>query len=173
MGDPSGLGKKILNELYSNTSEAATNFWEENIDKVSKHVNSDDGSSTVQNAVMGIETEAAHFTAQHLKKIDLGTLEFTHGSRVMSNKEVKLPDKSWRVQKKGYEEVHVPAMKNVEKNVKLIEIQSLPQWAQEAFGKKIKRLNALQSKVYNSAFNSGENLLVCAPTGQAKQTLRV
>ena len=117
---------------------------------------------------MGIETEAAHFTAQHLKKIDLGTLEFTHGSRVMSNKEVKLPDKSWRVQKKGYEEVHVPAMKNVEKNVKLIEIQSLPQWAQEAFGKKIKRLNALQSKVYNSAFNSGENLLVCAPTGAGK-----
>ena len=66
----------------------------------------------------------AGFLNTHLKKVDLGSLEFTRGSRLMSNKEVKLPDKSWRVQKKGYEEVHVPAMKYIERDVKLVEITS-------------------------------------------------
>ena len=62
----------------------------------------------------------------------------------------------------------MPAMKNIERDVELVEITSLPAWSQKAFGGKIKRLNALQSKVYGSAFNSGENLLVCAPTGAGK-----
>lgn len=32
----------------------------------------------------------------------------------------------------------------------------------------VKRLNAMQSVVFNSAYRSNENLLVCAPTGAGK-----
>ena len=64
MEDPSGLGRKILNELYSNTSEVATNFWEENIDKVSKQANSDGGSSTSKMLLWALDRSCSfHSTA--------------------------------------------------------------------------------------------------------------
>ena len=36
---------------------------------------------------------------------------FKEGSHLMANKKCQLPDGSFRKQKKGYEEVHVPALK--------------------------------------------------------------
>ena len=48
-----------------------------------------------------------------LRNLDLDTLAFKDGSRTMTNESCKLPDKSWRVTKPGYEEVHVPAVRNV------------------------------------------------------------
>ena len=175
--DASGIGTEILSELQvgGDNNNSNINAWGESDDvnawskkNNNNNNNKEENNNNLQDVVMGVENAAANFANTHLKKVDLGSLEFTRGSRLMSNKEVKLPDKSWRVQKKGYEEVHVPAMKNIERDVKLVEITSLPSWAQNAFGSKIKRLNALQSKVYSSAFNSGENLLVCAPTGAGK-----
>jgi pre-mRNA-splicing helicase BRR2 len=38
----------------------------------------------------------------------LDSLIFQQGSHLMTNNRCELPDKSWRAQKKGYEEVHVP-----------------------------------------------------------------
>ena len=43
--------------------------------------------------------------------LDLDDLSFSHGSHLMANKKCQLPDGSFRKQKKGYEEVHVPALK--------------------------------------------------------------
>ena len=43
--------------------------------------------------------------------IDLEDLTFKEGSHLMANKKCQLPDGSFRKQKKGYEEVHVPALK--------------------------------------------------------------
>jgi len=43
--------------------------------------------------------------------IDLEDLVFTQGSHLMANKMCQLPDGSFRSQKKGYEEVYVPALK--------------------------------------------------------------
>lgn len=43
--------------------------------------------------------------------IDLDALAFTEGSHLMANKRCELPPGSWRAQKKGYEEIHVPAVK--------------------------------------------------------------
>ena len=35
----------------------------------------------------------------------------------------------------------------------------------------MKSLNVIQSRLYESAFNSNENLLVCAPTGAGKTNI--
>lgn len=43
--------------------------------------------------------------------LDLEDLVFTQGSHFMANKRCQLPDGSFRRQRKGYEEVHVPALK--------------------------------------------------------------
>jgi replicative superfamily II helicase len=43
----------------------------------------------------------------------------------------------------------------------------LPDWAQPAFAG-MESLNRVQSKVYPTAFNEDENLLICAPTGAGK-----
>ena len=44
--------------------------------------------------------------------LDLDELTFKDGSHVMANKKCQLPDGSFRKQRKGYEEVHVPALKS-------------------------------------------------------------
>lgn len=53
----------------------------------------------------------------------------------MSNKHCKLPEGSFRKQKKGYEEIFVPGLKPpaFQQNEKLIPIPELPKWAQPAF----------------------------------------
>ena len=53
---------------------------------------------------------------------------------------------------------------------KLIPLTALPQWAQSAFPNVVS-LNLIQSRLYESAFHSGENLLICAPTGAGKTNI--
>ena len=45
------------------------------------------------------------------KAVDLEDLVFNEGSHFMANKRCQLPGGSFRQTKKGYEEVHVPALK--------------------------------------------------------------
>lgn len=52
---------------------------------------------------------------------------------------------------------------------KQVEITDLPDWAQPAF-KGMKSLNRVQSRVSDCALYSSENMLVCAPTGEAVET---
>ncbi|KAI8916143.1 Sec63 Brl domain-containing protein [Gorgonomyces haynaldii] len=100
--------------------------------------------------------------------VDLEALAFHQGGHLMTNKKVRVPDGTVRRNKKGYEEVHVPApLPAPMKNEKLIPISDLPQWAQPAFAG-AKSLNRVQSKVYPTAFQSDENMLLCAPTGAGK-----
>ena len=46
-------------------------------------------------------------------------------------------------------------------------IANLPKWAQPAF-EGFKELNRIQSRLYKTALESDENLLLCAPTGAGK-----
>jgi replicative superfamily II helicase len=46
----------------------------------------------------------------------------------------------------------------------LVTIEKLPDWARPAF-RGMKSLNRVQSKVSDTALYTGENMLVCAPTG--------
>ncbi|VDQ13377.1 unnamed protein product [Trichobilharzia regenti] len=97
--------------------------------------------------------------------VDLEGLAFSQGGHLMANKRCQLPDGSFRKQKKGYEEVHVPALrqKTLESGETLIKIEKLPAYAQAAF-EGCKTLNLIQSKLYHAAMETDENLLLCAPT---------
>nr|XP_022917935.1 putative U5 small nuclear ribonucleoprotein 200 kDa helicase isoform X2 [Onthophagus taurus] len=101
--------------------------------------------------------------------IDLEDLVFNQGSHFMANKRCQLPDGSFRKQRKGYEEVHVPALKPkpFEDNEKLEPIEQLPKYVQPVF-EGFRTLNRIQSRICKAALDSDENLLVCAPTGAGK-----
>jgi len=103
--------------------------------------------------------------------IDLDSLQFT-GAHFMSNKTCQLPKGSYRVTKKGYEEVYVPSLKTRELGVeeKIISKSELTDWMQDAFPT-VKEFNRIQSKVLQQALYSDENLLICAPTGAGKTNI--
>jgi activating signal cointegrator complex subunit 3 len=72
----------------------------------------------------------------------------------------------------GWEEVYIPAAKKKAqmKDEDHIKISSLETWAQKAF-EGTKQLNTIQSTVYDTAYNTSENLLICAPTGAGKTNI--
>lgn len=96
--------------------------------------------------------------------LNLDDLKFAQGGHFMGNKKCQLPEGSFRKQKKGYEEVHVPALKhkNMENMVR-VPIGDLPRYVQPAF-EGFQSLNIIQSAVHKTALESDENLLICAPT---------
>ncbi|KAJ8559466.1 hypothetical protein K7X08_003524 [Anisodus acutangulus] len=95
--------------------------------------------------------------------------DLDNGGLLMENKRCELPVGSYRNHKKGYEEVHVPALKPkpLAPGEELVMISSIPEWAQPVFSGMTK-LNRVQSKVYETALFSPENILLCAPTGAGK-----
>jgi len=101
--------------------------------------------------------------------LDLDSMAFQEGAHFMSTKECKLPKNSEIINKKGYQEVHIPCLKAkpMQKKEKLIPISDLPSWAHAPF-KGMKQLNRVQSQVYPCAFKSSHNMLICAPTGAGK-----
>lgn len=44
----------------------------------------------------------------------------------MANKKCNLPRGSTKIEKKGYDEIHVPAVRNAEKGERLIPVSELP-----------------------------------------------
>ncbi|KAL8428509.1 hypothetical protein ACSSS7_007174 [Eimeria intestinalis] len=103
--------------------------------------------------------------------VDLQNIAFHQGGHLMANAKVKLPDGAQRIETKAYDEVVVPALKRpADKADGLRAVSTMPEWCHPAFSVAgIERLNALQSKVYDIAFNAyEENLLLCAPTGAGK-----
>ncbi|CAH1783166.1 unnamed protein product [Owenia fusiformis] len=104
-----------------------------------------------------------------VNQLDLDDLTFAQGSHLMANKRCQLPDGSFRKQRKGYEEVHVPALKPkpFDADESLVPIERLPKYAQPAFAG-YKSLNRIQSRLHKAALESDENLLLCAPTGAGK-----
>ncbi|XP_053622297.1 U5 small nuclear ribonucleoprotein 200 kDa helicase [Plodia interpunctella] len=101
--------------------------------------------------------------------LQLEDLVFATGAHFMANKRCQLPPGSFRKQRKGYEEVHVPALKPkpFEEDETLVAIEKLPKYVQPAF-EGFKTLNRIQSRISKAALESDENLLVCAPTGAGK-----
>eukprot|EP01038_Epipyxis_sp_PR26KG_P011120 gene11120-14924_t len=94
-----------------------------------------------------------------------GTLEYHEKKSV-------LPSNAQRKTGPGFEEVHIPAIRNNNNGSadELVSINTLEDWAQLAFPN-TKSLNRIQSKVFPTAYNSSENMLVCAPTGAGKTNI--
>ena len=83
-----------------------------------------------------------------------------------------LPSNSERKVGQGWEEIHLPAPKKLDKpsSNSLVHIETLEPWAQLAFPS-TKALNRIQSEVFDVAYNSSENMLICAPTGAGKTNI--
>ena len=126
----------------------------------------DTGEADEEKSALKKETKAEQqWTPQ---QINLEELTFAQGGHLMANKKCQLPEGSFRKQKKGYEEVHVPALKAPELDAdSLVAIDALPRYVQPAFAG-FKSLNRIQSRVQEAALGTDENLLICAPTGAGK-----
>lgn len=56
------------------------------------------------------------------------------------------------------------------KGEQIVAITQLDEWAQQAF-QGYKSLNRIQSRIFQTAYDSNENILVCAPTGAGKTNI--
>lgn len=180
MAEPTGEGQAVWDEIHSK-SRAADWSRERMRGLTDTLKNNDPVTKDVSKALDSIKVKEGPGSADSFKmdidgdvkkeevmELDLEQLAFRDGSHTMSNKNCILPDTSWRAMKKGYEEVHVPAVRSViPKDEKLILISELPKWTHSAF-KGMDKLNRVQSKMCDIALRSSENLLLCAPTGAGK-----
>ncbi|KAG6380280.1 hypothetical protein JVT61DRAFT_8385 [Boletus reticuloceps] len=86
---------------------------------------------------------------------------------LMSNKKHKLPNRSFKRSRRGFEEIHIPALKkHARSEDELIPVTKLPGWTQAAFT--VPRLDQVQSKLISVAFGTDEPILLCATTGAGK-----
>ncbi|XP_047508654.1 activating signal cointegrator 1 complex subunit 3 [Pieris napi] len=90
----------------------------------------------------------------------------------VSGMKLILPENAVRKDLKEYEEVIIPKMESgpLEIGNKRVPIAALDEVGQMAF-ENIKELNRIQSVVFNTAYNTNENLLICAPTGAGKTNI--
>ncbi|KAL4737031.1 Sec63 Brl domain-containing protein [Aspergillus similis] len=96
----------------------------------------------------------------------------THDSRnilALNGKSYGLPLGSRQIDEPKYTEVEVPAAKvgTIGQQQKLVPISSMDGLCQGTF-KGYKTLNRMQSLLYDVAYKTSENMLICAPTGAGK-----
>ena len=74
--------------------------------------------------------------------LDLESISFHQGGLLMKNKRCEISLGSYRTTRKGYEEVHVPALKAkpLAEGEELVKISDMPNWAQPTFSG-MKQLN--------------------------------
>ena len=151
----------ILKELASSTATAAADDG-----TAGSRMNID--AAPAQVVSIPKTNIAAGSLIQPRGTVDLESMIFSQGARLMSNKKCKLPEGSFKRSKKGYEEIHVPPPKVKEiKAGELVAIVDLPEWARPAF-KGAQSLNRVQSRLYPVAFGEEDPILLCAPTGAGK-----
>jgi len=177
MKESSGEGKRVWNEIHSKSR--AEDWSRERMRGLTEGLKAETDSKDVSKALDSIQVKSdgekggdekmqVDDAKEKAVELNLDQLAFREGSHTMSNKKCNLPDTSWRAMKKGYEEVHVPAVRSViPKDEKLIPIKDLPSWTHPAF-KGMEKLNRVQSKMCDVALKSSENVLLCAPTGAGK-----
>ena len=101
----------VVSNVFSNIDRIAflvkvyAYMTDENIANVRFRSRVDAGLEAMD--VDGDESKALEST----NVLDLDDLAFSQGSHLMANKRCQLPEGSFRKQRKGYEEVHVPALK--------------------------------------------------------------
>ncbi|NWX11126.1 ASCC3 protein, partial [Caloenas nicobarica] len=93
-------------------------------------------------------------------------------SAFIGGAKVFLPETVQRENNKMYEEVKIPHSEPVPVGIeeKIVYIKDLDEIGQLAF-KGMKRLNRIQSIVFETAYNTNENMLICAPTGAGKTNI--
>ena len=89
------------------------------------------------------------------------TMAHIAGSKIL------LPENIQRTDNKQYEQVYIPTANSSDtiQHIDLIDVSTLDNCGKIAF-RNVKFLNKIQSVVFQSAYTSNENLLICAPTGK-------
>ena len=160
--DKSGEGQRVWEEMHS--SGRAEDWTRDRMKDLTASLKSKETVDVFEKSKEDLEVDDENKPTD----LDLDALALPESSRSMGNRKCELPDTSWRAMKKGYEEVHVPAVKSViPKGEKLVEISDLPEWTHSAFAG-MDKLNRIQSKMCDVALHSSENILLCAPTGAGK-----
>jgi len=154
-------------EIFTETKQLEARVRKETADLARMRASEDSAGVIAQDMLAAVPEGGKARVGRNV--LDLDSLAFATGGHLMANKRCQLPPGSFRVQKKGYEEVHVPALKAKAfgDTEQLVPIADMPEWAQPAFAG-MKNLNRIQSRVYQCALFSAENMLVCAPTGAGK-----
>ncbi|XP_041983109.1 activating signal cointegrator 1 complex subunit 3 isoform X1 [Aricia agestis] len=100
------------------------------------------------------------------------TINAKNSAGFVSGTKLILPESAIRKDTKEYEEVIIPKNEPVllEVGNQRVPISSMDEIGQMAF-ENIKELNRIQSIVYQTAYNTNENLLICAPTGAGKTNI--
>lgn len=137
--------------------------------KIESNLNEDEQNETAMDTSESDKKHKKDETQWNPNEVlNLEDIKFAQGGHFMGNKKCQLPEGSFRKQKKGYEEVHVPPSKNKNlENATRTPISELPKYVQPAF-EGFQSLNVIQSKVQKACLESDENLLICAPTGAGK-----
>lgn len=93
-------------------------------------------------------------------------------SAFIATTKVCLPTGFERETNNKFEEVNIPPNEQppVDVGAKLIAVSDMDELGQIAF-RNTKHLNRIQSVVYEAAYKSNENLLICAPTGAGKTNI--
>jgi hypothetical protein len=117
-----------------------------------------------QERMLGLPSNAAIPESWLQNLAPEGTLEY-HEKR-------GLPAGTIRTTKPGYEEYFIPAPSppSADKYLHLRTVSELEPWAQLTF-RGTDKFNPIQSKVFDTAYNSSENMLICAPTGAGNEYL--
>jgi antiviral helicase SLH1 len=123
------------------------------------------------------EQDAAHKTAALAPSQNRASAEYPHVYRAHEagntlsahGSRYALPVGSERVDREKYEEYSIPASKVGVRGIEqsLIKINDLDGLCKRTF-KGYKTLNRMQSLLYQVAYHTSENMLVCAPTGAGK-----
>jgi len=167
-GNPAGSEIVALLSRAPNAAEDVESEDEEDHDGRTRIRDVDDDTGLVFESMADL-IDYNDSVSSTVKTLDLSDIAFVDGDHTMTNKEVKLPAGSWRKQEKGFEEVHVPPLKQkpFTGGESLINIDEMPEWMHPAF-KGMNSLNRIQSRIYSTAIGKDINLLVCAPTGAGK-----
>lgn len=93
------------------------------------------------------------------------------GTARMAETKFVMPEGAKRVDTPEFESVWLPPKRPPYRpDDSLVPVASLEPWAQPAF-KGFTTLNRIQSTVFQTAFHSNENMLICAPTGAGKTNI--
>ncbi|KAL0692216.1 hypothetical protein Bca4012_059396 [Brassica carinata] len=127
-----------------------------------------------RSAELGLESEISESNFSYLLEASEKKTGFDDliGSGEANSLTFALPQGTVRKHLKGYEEVFIPPTPTAQMKPgeKLIEIKELDDFAQAAFHG-YKTLNRIQSRIFQTVYNTNENILVCAPTGAGKTNI--
>ncbi|CCW70800.1 unnamed protein product [Phytomonas sp. Hart1] len=119
----------------------------------------------------GIGGSAAARRQPPLRKVDLQAASFSDEHTPHRHTRITVPHGTQRIVYETHDELVLPPTashnRRGEAEETLVPLSAFPTWCHDAF-RGVPHLNPMQSRVFECAFHSDENMLICAPTGAGK-----